>query len=1070
MLSISLLGDFRISQDDLPVTGINKPRLQSLLAYLVLHRHACLSRAHLAFLFWPDTNEAQARTNLRNLLYNLRLTLPDVSIYLESGVQTLQWRNSTAFVLDVALFEAELAQADRARQANNFVLARKALERAVDLYKGDLLPNCYDDWIIPLREDLRRAYLRALQQLILILEQLREYPSAIDYALRILQQDPLHEATYRCLIRLHALNGERAAALRVYHTCVTILRRELDVEPTAATREAYEQLLGAEQGQSQIPTTIPISPLVGRIKEWAQILEAWHAVIQGRASHLVVLNGEAGIGKTRLIEELLQWAAHQGITIASTRCYAAEGNLAYAPVITWLRANPLASLKDVWLVEIARLLPEILARWPDLPRPASLTEAWQRQRLFEALSLAVLGIHQPLLFTIDDLHWCDRDTAEWLHFLLRFDTKARLLIVGSYRPEEIGENHPLVSLLQMLRVDGRVTEIELQPLDEAATRFLAEQVAGGDFSDDISRRLFQETEGNPLFVVEMVRAGIEAPRQEVFFKQSDEYLPNLKDLPAKVQSVLETRLLQVSPPTRKLLGVAATIGREFSLALLREAGGCDEESMVRALDELWQRRIIREHGQDGYDFSHDKLREVAYWTMSSARRRLMHRQIAQALQILYAAELDSISHQLAAHYEHAGLPRQAIPFYLRAAEVAGNIYANEEAIFLLRRGIALEDVIKRESANGQDHKYAVQLWEYLGDILERRAQHEEALQAYQEAKVRLHSVDTIWSARIYRKMAAALREQRSYHKALDACQQAEMMLGRQPENNNSHWWAEWLEVQLEQVWAYYWLAKWPEMDALVKKSEPVVQHHSSTTSRMRYLLASCLMHLRRERYSVSDEMLANSQEALTLSLEWGSLKTRLECQFELGFLHLWRRDLDEAETHLQAAHAQAETYQVMPFRTLALTYLTIVHRFQGHIDEVSSFARHARQSAEEALMPDYVAAAMGNQAWLAWRRKDMLTAMQYGKDAMAIWQHSPLVYPFQWQALWPLIATAFVQGQEENAWEYIRLLLEPTQQQLIDTLNSTLVAAQVAKSRGEVTSSHTYLNHAMQVAEDLGYL
>jgi len=117
----------------------------------------------------------------------------------------------------------------------------------------------------------------------------------------------------------------------------------------------------------------------------------------------------AGIGKTRLLEDMLQWAARQGISCANSRCYAAEGALAYAPVTAWLRTHPITPLADIWLAEVTRLLPEILAQRPDLPVPVALTEAWQRQRLFEALSRAILGINQPLLLTTCSgatrIHW-----------------------------------------------------------------------------------------------------------------------------------------------------------------------------------------------------------------------------------------------------------------------------------------------------------------------------------------------------------------------------------------------------------------------------------------------------------------------------------------------------------------------------------------------------------------------------------------------------------------------------------------------------------------------------------------
>jgi DNA-binding SARP family transcriptional activator len=438
MLSVSLLGDFCIRYNETPVTDVNTPRLQSLLAYLMLHRDAPQSRAHLAFLFWPDTTEAQARTNLRNLLHYLRRVLPNADSYLDASMQTLQWRSDAPFSLDVADFDIALAHAEQVPQMSDSAAVREALERAVALYKGDLLPSCYDDWIIPQREGLRQEYLSALERLVHMLEEQRDYQAAIHGVQRLLRHDPLHEAAYRHLIRLHALNDDRASALRVYHTCTTVLQRELAVEPSAATREAYEQLLNAESRPSPtVPTTTAFSPLVGREREWTQMLQAWRAVAAGGEPHVVMLCGEAGIGKTRLVEELLQWAARQGIACANARCYAAEGQLAYAPVTTWLRAHPLAPLEDLWLAEVARLLPEVLAQRPDLPRPGALTEAWQRQRLFEALSRAILGTSQPLLLTIDDLQWCDQDTLEWLHFLSRFDRGARLLVVGTYRPEEI---------------------------------------------------------------------------------------------------------------------------------------------------------------------------------------------------------------------------------------------------------------------------------------------------------------------------------------------------------------------------------------------------------------------------------------------------------------------------------------------------------------------------------------------------------------------------------------------------------------------------------------------------------
>ncbi len=307
-------------------------------------------------------------------------------------------------------------------------------------------------------------------------------------------------------MRLRALSGDRAGALRVYHTCATTLQRELGVEPSPATQRAYEQVLQVEAGPEPERRMGPsVSPLVGRKDEWVQLQTAWRR--SARGPRFALLLGEAGIGKTRLVEELLHWAERQGIECAYARCYAAEGELAYAPVTALLRARPLPPLDDVWLSEVARLLPEVLSERPGLPEPRPMTERWQRQRLFEALARAALGDGQPLLLVIDDLHWCDRETLDWLHYLLRFDPGARLLVVGTCRPEELDEDCPFAKTLPVLHRDVRLTEIKLGPLDGQETATLAANVAGKELEPAAAVNLYRETEGNPLFVVETVRAG-----------------------------------------------------------------------------------------------------------------------------------------------------------------------------------------------------------------------------------------------------------------------------------------------------------------------------------------------------------------------------------------------------------------------------------------------------------------------------------------------------------------------------------------------------------------------------------
>src|SRR5437899_6276059 len=195
-----------------------------------------------------------------------------------------------------------------------------------------------------------------------------------------------------------------------------------------------------------------------------------------------LLSGEAGIGKTRLDEELEAWVSRQGMTTASARCYAAEGRLPYAPVTTWLRTEALhaglLTLDPIFLKEIARLLPELQAVLSNVPLPTELQEGWQRQNFFEALARALLSAHQPLLLLLDDLHWCDTETLEWLHYLFRLAPHARLLLLGTVRAEEMLPGHALVATLRTWQPEGLVTELTLEPLSASETISLAEQVAG----------------------------------------------------------------------------------------------------------------------------------------------------------------------------------------------------------------------------------------------------------------------------------------------------------------------------------------------------------------------------------------------------------------------------------------------------------------------------------------------------------------------------------------------------------------------------------------------------------------
>ena len=679
--------DLRFGDRSLPLPSA---RAETLLAYLLLHRDAPQPRQRLAFMLWPDSTEAQARTNLRHVLHDLRRALPDADRYLDVTPRTLRWRPDAPFWLDVASFEDALVRAGSG--ADDEAVA--ALREAVDIYCGDLLDGSYDDWVLAERDHLRTRYLAALERLATLLGDQGDVAQAIPYAERILHHDSLNEAAYRLLMRLYHTSGQQARALQIYHLCSATLERELGVAPSPATRQAYDALVPADRDRPAPSAPRPAAAsggpsLVGRASEWRKLTAIWEDVERQRAQ-LVLVTGEPGVGKTRLIEEFRSWTARRGAVTAVARSYASEGDMAFGPLVAWLRSAAFRSRLDrldrAARADLAPLLPDLLPT-PTANVPPGRADAARRQRLFDAGVRALLAVGGPMLLVADDIQWWDPDTLHFLHYLLRAEPLAPLLVAATARREEIDRGDPADALVAGLLALDRIAEIELERLGRDDTVLLAAQLAGRPLGDLAGDRLFRETEGNPLFVVEAVRSGWGATADP------DRISP-------KVQAVIEARFAQVSEAARDLVDLAATIGREFSPDVLAHASDASEETLVRALDELWRRRIVREQGAGAYDFSHDKIREVAYLALSPARRRHHHLRVAAALETLHADDPGPVSGQLAMHYERAGAVDQTIAWYVRAAEAAQRVVADAEAARLLDRARDLLLTLPETPARG----------------------------------------------------------------------------------------------------------------------------------------------------------------------------------------------------------------------------------------------------------------------------------------------------------------------------------------------------------------------------------
>jgi hypothetical protein len=332
-----------------------------------------------------------------------------------------------------------------------------------------------------------------------------------------------------------------------------------------------------------------------------------------------------------------------------------------------------AALDPAWRAEVARLLPEGTAGGGDGTGPGAMEAAWRQHRFTEGLARALLATGRPLLLVLDNVQWCDQETLAFITFCLRLAADGgRLMVAGTLRDDGLGDDHELSGWIVRMRATGLLTELPLGPLDAAATASLAAAISARPLEASDAATIHAATGGFPLYVIAAGRAG----------------LPPGDLAAGDLASVLRRRLEQVTPAARELAGLAAAVGANFTLDLLTEAGDLDPDGVVRAVDELWRHRIIAELG-GGYDFSHDLLRDTAYAQVSPPRRWLLHRRIAQGLELLHAGSTDAVAAELAEQYARAGRDAKAVTYYRRAAQVAAGRFAHGEAVRLYRKALSI---------------------------------------------------------------------------------------------------------------------------------------------------------------------------------------------------------------------------------------------------------------------------------------------------------------------------------------------------------------------------------------------
>jgi hypothetical protein len=510
-------------------------------------------------------------------------------------------------------------------------------------------------------------------------------------------------------MRLYVQLGRRGAALRQYQVCAALLERELRAqpEPEPETKALYQQILterpavsplveegfaapdAARASASSPPAPAPASksldllaadlPLVGREAELARLTELLERAWSGRGTIAAIL-GDPGVGKSRLAAEMAIQAAGRGGRVLVGRCFEIEQRLPFAAWVDALRGGDIPadgalidSLAPVWRRELARILPELGEPVP--PAPLSSDPL----HLFEALArlLEALTRRAPLVILVEDGHWLDDMSLRLLPFPARRIRRWRLLWLGTFREEELAGDSRYRLIGDDLAREGLAIQLRLSPLSRSETIALVREIVPPGSPESVGEQVWRISEGNAFMVVETART-LADPRRGA---ASDPAV-----IPGRVRDLVGGRLERLSPGARRVVALAATIGRQFEFPLVREASGVAEDEVAEAMEELVRRRIFQPSGE-GFEFTHDQIREVAYASLLLPQRAILHRQVADALERLHGAEAADVTGALAFHYRRAGAWAKAVYHLGRFAERAARGYAHGDAAEALQHAL-----------------------------------------------------------------------------------------------------------------------------------------------------------------------------------------------------------------------------------------------------------------------------------------------------------------------------------------------------------------------------------------------
>jgi len=689
-------------------------KVLALLAYLVLEQGPH-SREELAGLLWGESPEPEARASLRQALKHLRDALGEIVRSDRAVVELVQ-----PIDCDVRDFR-KLALQEPQRSLTT------EIPRFLAGFSVRHAPQ-FDEWVSATRRELLQQYEHALGTLARAAMGQWRWRETIELAERWLKCDPLSDEAAGLAVEARYLSGDRGAAIARFSEYRAMLARETGCEPSRTLLNLARRV----ESDATLPSSPPVtdewyarapsfeSSLIARDDEWAALVKAWKAVNRG-TGRIVLIQGEAGVGKSRLAEEFLRWVVAQGGSVLRGHAYDVRVGIPYEPVVEVLRdalgAPGLACTAPEWLTEVTRLLPELKQRFPALSEPATPSNSTEGWRLFEGVAQLMLALaaERPVVVSLDDLQWCDSDSCNLLRFLIRRTEQAPVFWLGTLSLGELERDAPAARLCRVLRTKTHAGVISLGPLtEEDVWRMIREMghLSTPTGARRFANRIFGVTAGNPFYAIELMKTmfaqGLLAVDEESGeWTTSSSAVAQGREFPVSqtVHDVIAERIDRLPEQLSEVLITVAVAGAGCRTEVLSHVHGISRLHAAAVGDALVDRRLVVEDG-GAYRCAHPVIAHVVRAGLTASRRREVHRTLAIALErAMVPQDAREVAREVARHADRGGEPALAYRFALVASEGATERYAFAEALSWLdlaatnARGPAETDTVNRLTAD-----------------------------------------------------------------------------------------------------------------------------------------------------------------------------------------------------------------------------------------------------------------------------------------------------------------------------------------------------------------------------------